>query len=170
MNRRDFIQSAIISGVGMSSALALAQGKTTGQKYELSGLDVAGKKLDLKDFSGRTVLVSFFTFDCALCTHDLKLMREFYVRNARNKFVLLGVNMDQNKKDLDEYNEATTLAFPKDQRFPTVWRNAPGHKDTFGKVSSLPSHFVLDGKQQLMFKREGAFQADDWDKLWLSLG
>ena len=170
MNRRDFIQSAVISSLALPSAFALAQAKPTGVKYELQGTDISGRKLDLKDFSGSTVLVSFFTFDCALCTHDLKLMREFYVRNKAKKFALLGVNLDQNKKDLDEYNEATTLAYPKDQRFPTAWRNAPGHKDNFGKIGMQPTHFVINAKHQLLFKREGTFLPEDWDKLWELLG
>ena len=170
MNRRDFIQSALVSSLALPSAFAMAQTKPPKQTYALKGLDIFGRKLDLKDFSGSTVLVSFFTYDCALCTHDLKLMREFYVRNKAKKFVLLGVNLDQNKKDLDEYNEATTLAYPKDQRFPTVWRNAPGHKDNFRKIVTQPAHFVLDAKHQLLFKREGTFLPDDWDKLWELLG
>ena len=170
MNRRDFIQSALASSLALPSAFAMAQVKPAKQKYELQGTDIFGRKLDLNDFAGSTLLVSFFTFDCALCTNDLKLMREFYVRNKAKKFVLLGVNLDQSKKDLDEYNEATTLAYPKDQRFPTVWRNAPGHKDNFGKIVTQPAHFVLDAKHQLLFKREGKFLPDDWDKLWELLG
>jgi peroxiredoxin len=167
MNRRDFIQSALVSTLLTSSSLSLAQKADT--KYTLEGTDIYGKKLNLTDYLGSTVLVSFFTFDCDLCTGDLKLMREFYVRNSKNKFVLLGVNLDQNKKDLDEYNDLTTHAYPKDQRFPTVWRYAPGHKDNFGPITTQPTHFVLDHKNQLTFKREGKFQPDDWDNLWQSL-
>ncbi len=167
MLRRDFLQSALISGFMLSSGLASAQ--TTALTYTLEGTDVYGKKLSLSDYAGMTVLVSFFTYDCDLCSEDLKLMREFYVRNSKNKFMMLGVNLDKNKKDLDEYNDLTTHAYPKDQRFPTVWRYAPGHKDNFGPIPTQPTHFVLDHKTQLKFKREGKFQPDDWDKLWLSL-
>ena len=167
MLRRDFIQSTLISGLLMTSSLSLAQKNSP--IYTLDGTDVYGKKLSLHDFAGMTVLVSFFTFDCALCSNDLKLMREFYVRNSKNKFMLLGVNLDSNKKDLDDYNDLTTHAYPKDQRFPTVWRNAPGHKDHCGLITTQPTHFVLDHNSQLKFKREGKFQADDWDNLWLSL-
>jgi hypothetical protein len=116
------------------------------------------------------VLVSFFTIDCDLCTHDLKLMREFYVGNAKKNFMLLGVNIDQKQKDVEEYNDITTLAYSKAQRFPTVWRNAPDHQDNFGAIVTRPTHFVLDGKGRLVFKREGAFQPLDWDNLWESLG
>lgn len=169
MDRRDFLKTSVASSIALSSPLLAAEKKPGNVQYQLRGTDVYGKPLDLKEYLGRTVLVSFFTFDCNVCSHDLKLMRDFYLRNVKKKFVLLGVNIDQNKKDLDEYNDATTLAYPKDQRFPTVWRFAPGHQDNFGPLNSTPTHFVLNPKHQLMFKRDGAFLPEDWDNLWLSL-
>ena len=170
MKQRDFIQSAAVSGLLLSSPFALVQPKASPPKFSLQGTNVAGKKISLQDYAGHTVLLSFFTIDCEVCNHDIKLMREFYVRNMNKKFILIGVNLDQNKKELDEYNDITTLGYPKNQRFPTVWRNAVGHNDNFGKITTTPTHFVLDPKHQLMFKREGAFLPDDWDKLWLSMG
>jgi len=167
MLRRDFIQSGLMVGLSMSSGFSLAD--TAPAPFALQGTDIGGKKLDLRDFSGQTVLVSFFTIDCDVCSDDLKLMREFYFNNRKKKFMLLGVNLDTNKKDLDDYNELTTQAYPKDQRFPTVWRNAAGHKDNFGNINVKPTHFVLDSKAQLKFKREGKFQPEDWDNLWLAL-
>ena len=44
-------------------------------------------------------------------------MRDFYLRNVKKNFVLLGVNVDQNKKALDDYNEAATFAYPKINAF-----------------------------------------------------
>ncbi|MDO9192012.1 MAG: redoxin domain-containing protein, partial [Undibacterium sp.] len=131
---------------------------------------VNGKKLDLNDFLGKTVLVSFFTAGCSLCTRDLKLMREFYVGNAKRNFVLLAINIDEDKKDFETYNQLIALTIPKEQRFPTVWRNAVGHKDNFGVISRQPTHFVINAKSQFVFKREGTFQPNDWDNLWESLG
>ncbi len=167
MQRRDFVRSGLAVSLMMASGMSLAD--TTPNPFTLHGTDVYGKKIDLKDFSGLTVLVSFFTYDCDVCSDDLRLMREFYFNNKKKKFMLLGVNLDVNKKDLDDYNELTTQAYAKDQRFPTVWRNAPGHQDNFGTISVKPTHFVLDGKGQLKFKREGKFQPEDWDNLWLAL-
>jgi len=66
----------------------------------LTGLDSEGKTVKLSDYLGKTVLVSFITSGCNLCSRDLKLMREFYAGNAKKNFVLLTVNMDQNKRIL----------------------------------------------------------------------
>ena len=74
-----------------------------------------------------------------------------------------------NKNDFDEYNQLIALAVPKEQRFPMVWRNAPDHKDNFGAITRQPTHFVINSKNEFIFKREGSFEAEDWDNLWTSL-
>ena len=153
----------------MATAPLFAQAPKEAQKYSLQGTDVNGKKLNLSDFLGKTVLVSFFTAGCTVCSRDLKLMREFYVGNAKKNFVLLAINIDEDKKDFETYQQLVTLSLPKEQRFPMVWRNSPSHKDNFGVISRQPTHFVINTKNQFVFKREGTFQPADWDALWESL-
>ena len=58
---------------------------------------------------------------------------------------------------------------PAEQRFPIAWRNAEGHKDSFGAISRRPTHFVLNRKHQQVLRREGNFLPTDWDDLWVSL-
>lgn len=136
----------------------------------LSGTDVNGKKMNLSDYAGKTVLVSFFSAGCNRCARDLKLMREFYVGNVKRQFVLLAVNIDRDKQDYDSYVQLIRLAVPKEQQFPVIWRHAAGHKDNFGNIISQPTHFVINPQGQLLWKREGTFQPDDWDNLWEVLG
>jgi hypothetical protein len=171
MKKRAFIQAAFGGAIGLASGMLFAQPTTpaprsAGPRQSLEGTDMEGKHLQLSDFNGKTLLVSFFTAGCALCNHDLKLMREFYVGNAKRNFLLLAVNIDDSKNDLDDYSRLISLAVPREQRFPMVWRNAPGHKDNFGAIARQPTHFVLDKQQQLVLRREGSFQPNDWDSLW----
>lgn len=169
MDRRTILQ---LGGAGLFYSLGLsafAQDDKAIPVLTLQGVDASGKKIELTDFLGKTILVSFFTAGCNLCMRDLKLMREFYVGNSKRNFVLLGVNIDQNKNDFDEYNQLIALAVPKEQRFPMVWRNAPGHKDNFGPITRQPTHFVINAKNEFIFKREGSFEPEDWDNLWTSL-
>jgi peroxiredoxin len=169
MNKRQFMCAVAFAGLGLATAPLLAQTPKEVQKYSLQGIDVNGKKLNLSDFLGKTVLVSFFTAGCTVCTRDLKLMREFYVGNAKRNFVLLAINIDEDKKDFETYQQLISLTLPLEQRFPTIWRNAPGHKDNFGVIVRQPTHFVINAKNQFVFKREGTFQPADWDALWESL-
>jgi len=169
MNRRDWLKLGVAGACSTLGFRSFADDDKLVPLLTLQGVDVNGKKIELTDFLGKTVLASFFTAGCNLCTRDLKLMREFYVSNSKRNFVLLGVNIDQNKDDFDEYNQLIALAVPKEQRFPMVWRNAPGHKDNFGVIIKQPTHFVINPKNEFIFKREGSFEPEDWDNLWTSL-
>jgi hypothetical protein len=167
MDRRHFLQSTAIA----AAALAAGMPKVfaTGLKQSMIGMDSDGRPFDLANYAGKVSMVSFFTAGCALCTHDLKLMREFYIDNRAKHFALIGVNIDAKKEDYVEYAKLVTLTTPADQRFPLIWRNSSDHADTFGPVSKQPTHFVLNKDLELVFKREGTFQPQDWDQVWSKL-
>jgi peroxiredoxin len=164
MNRRNFMQSVAAAALAASYPALAAP-----LKQSMIGLDADGRPFDLSSYAGKVCLVSFFTAGCNLCTHDLKLMREFYLSNRSKNFSLIGVNIDAKHDDFVEYAHLVALTIPADQRFPLIWRNGPDHADTFGPVSRQPTHFVLNKDQELVFKREGSFQPQDWDVLWSKL-
>ena len=171
MDKRTFLHCMAAGAVGLNAMPVMAELQKAGGKQTLSGVDGAGKPLSLENYSNRVCLVSFFTAGCSLCTKDLKLMREFYVNNvSKKKFSLLGVNIDETKDDFEQYMHLVNLSVPAEQRFPIIWRNAPGHQDSFGTIVKKPTHFVLDKDHRQVMRREGAFLPGDWDDLWTLLG
>ena len=167
MKRRDFLQ-------GMSAlALTGAAGATFAQSAQplmnMTGKDSNDKPFSLEQFAGKVCLISFFTAGCNLCTHDLKLMREFHFSNKSKRFALIGINLDKSRQDFNDYLKLVSLAIPAEQRFPLLWRAAPDHRDNFGPISREPTHFVIDTQHKFSFKREGTFQPDDWDRLWTTI-
>jgi hypothetical protein len=169
MNRRRFLSTLAASAGSLAIPTAYAQSEAT-QKHSLAGVDHHGKPFNLQDSAGKVCLVTFFTAGCAPCGADLKLIREFHVANKARNFMMLGVNLDTRKDDYMDYMRIVDLSLSPSQRFPIIWRNAPSHLDSFGTIVKKPTHFVLDGTRKQLLKREGLFQPDDWDDLWLSLG
>lgn len=169
MKRRTWLQWGC-AGMLQAAAMPLWAEDPTTPIMTLSGMDAGGHKVELSDYLGKVVLVSFFTSGCALCAREIKVMREFYVNNMSRNFVVLGVIMDSDKNDVDTYNQVVAVTVPKAQRFPMVWRNAPAHKDNFGSISRQPTHFVINRQNEFVFRREGSFEADDWTNLAQSLG
>ena len=173
-NRREFMQR--LAGASLLAAAAaplcyssavFAQGAAA--QPELSGVDEGGKRVKLADYAGRACLISFSTSGCNLCLHDLKLMREFNNDNRNKSFVMLGVSLDEQAGDYQEYARLIALTVPAPQRFPLLWRKAAGHSDTFGAITSMPTHFVLDKSHKLVRTRQGTFKPEDWDDLWTLL-
>jgi peroxiredoxin len=165
MNRRNFLHAAAATALAASYPTSFA----APIKQSMIGVDSDGKPFDLANYAGKVCLVSFFTSACNLCTHDLKLMREFYFDNRAKNFSLVGVNIDARREDFAEYSHLISLTIPAEHRFPLVWRNSPQHADSFGPIKSQPTHFVLNRNQEQEFKREGSFQPADWDLLWSKL-
>jgi len=175
MHRRDFIArllgAAALTAASGFSPSALAQGSAApAVRPTLAGTDENGKHLRLEDYAGRACLVSFFTSGCNLCLNDLKLMREFNRDNRDKNFVMLAVSLDEQQGDYLDYARLIALTVPAAQRFPLLWRKAPGHSDSFGAITQMPTHFVLDKSHQLVRTRQGSFKPDDWDDLWTLLG
>ncbi len=174
MNRRKFLTQAAAGGLVLSSPFALAQPTSNAvdpnQKFSLTGFDdTSSRIIRLENFAGKVCLISFFTSGCNLCNHDLKLMREFYVGNKKKDFMLIGVNMDDNKNDFEDYKRLIALSIPKEQNFPILWRKGPEYVDNFGTIKTKPTHYVLDKNHKLMFRREGKFSPDDWNLVWEKL-
>ncbi|MBC3908791.1 TlpA family protein disulfide reductase [Undibacterium umbellatum] len=170
MKKAKLLSAITATVLAIASFSAAAQANKDTQQMSFQGAELNGKKIALSDYAGKTLLVSFFTAGCNLCARDLKLMRDFYNRNVKRNFVLLAINIDADKKDFDSYVQLINLAVPVEQRFPIIWRNTPGYKDNFGTIVNQPTHFVINPKGQLVLKREGTFQPNDWDNLWESLG
>lgn len=166
MDRRNFMRTIAVAAVGAGYSSAYASPML---KQSMVSLDSEGRPFSLENYVGKVCLVSFFTASCNLCSHDLTLMREFYGNNRSKNFSLIGVNVDAKKSDFIDYANFFRQAVPEGQRFPLVWRNAPQHADTFGPINRQPTHFVLDKKQEQVFRREGPFQPEDWDQLWTKL-
>lgn len=151
MNKRECVRLLGAGALGLAlPGAVLAQAKKAAKpvpppdRYLLKGVDVAGKAINLDDYSGKAVLVSFFTAECIPCTNDLRLMREFFGANKSRGYVNIAVNMDVDRASIVEYVDLIRKTIPVEQHFPIAWRNAKGHSDNFGVIASQPTHFVLD--------------------------
>jgi len=181
VNKRDFLHGAAAGALGLAlPASVLAQDKKSAKapakvvplptRFVLAGMDIDGKSINLESYAGKACLVSFFTAECIPCTNDLRLMREFFGANSSRNYVNIGVNMDVERAAIAEYVDLLKKTIPVSQHFPIVWRNAKGHSDNFGAITSQPTHFLLDKEHKLVKRRNGVFRPADWDDLWTDLG
>lgn len=148
---------------------SLAQQIKASTKLALVGTDYRGAKIDLRDYAGKTILISFYSAGCSVCARDLKLMREFYRDNQNRNFVLIGINVDKTQADFALYTKILSSSIPVNQQFPLIWRGNTAQLDGFGTINIDPTHYLITPNGQLVLKREGTFKAEDWDNLWESL-
>ena len=69
--------------------------------------------------------------------------RKFYEANKSRGCELVTVSIDDNMRDIADYAKLSNWMTTKKQTFPSLWRNASGHRDDFGKVWATPSAFLV---------------------------
>lgn len=160
------LAALLFNGAALGAQAAPA--KIAPKPYVL-GADNFGKKIDLHDYAGKTVLISFYSAGCTVCARDLKLMREFYRDNNAKNFMLIGVNLNKDKADFELYTRLVAASTPKNQQFPLIWQGNAEVIEGFGKLVSDPTHFLINPQGQVSLRRESTFKPEDWDSLWEAL-
>lgn len=134
-------------------------------KPTLVGATLNGKPFTLASKRGDVVLVTFWATWCPICSDEMPVFRKFYEINKANGFDLVAVSIDDNMRDLTNYANQSNWMTGKAQVFPSLWRNAVGHKDDFGNVSVTPSAFLIDRDGKVIATFKGAIKREQWARI-----
>jgi thiol-disulfide isomerase/thioredoxin len=159
MNRRTLMFSAGLLCAGTQAAQAQPQPVTP----MLSGQTLDGKPYDLAQDAGKVVMVFFWSTGCAVCRDKMPELRANYEAWRQKAFQLVAVSLDKTIEDLQAYERVLSGVVPPSQRFPSVWRGAAGHRDSFGAVPQTPTSFLLDRKGNLVKQMRGRIAPQLWD-------
>lgn len=91
-----------------SSAAGLESGDTP-PPIDLS--DQHGEKVDLAALRGRVVLVDFWASWCPPCKKAMPLLQSLHEKYQERGLVVVGVNIDNNRKKMDKFLKGTPVTF-----------------------------------------------------------
>lgn len=74
--------------------------------------DPAGKKLSLKDFRGKLVFLNFWASWCLPCREEMPAMERLYQEFKDKGFLILAVNVKDNRKDALTFIKELKLTYP----------------------------------------------------------
>ena len=74
--------------------------------------DPAGKKGTLKDFRGKLVLLNFWASWCVPCREEMPAMERLYQQYKSKGFVILGVDVKDNRKDALAFIKELKITYP----------------------------------------------------------
>lgn len=80
-----------------------------GHVMKLTGVTYGGKPFDVAKLKGKVVLVDFWATWCGFCVSEFPHMKELYRKYRDKGFEIVGVNLDENKDDLDAFMEKQKL-------------------------------------------------------------
>jgi thiol-disulfide isomerase/thioredoxin len=152
----------LAAGFLVAVALIGCQSKTSTQPtlaphFELK--DLSGKTVSLASFRGRPVMLDFWATWCGPCQISIPLLQAFYQRHKEEGLVVLGVNMDEDPRDVYSFVKHFKMTYP------VVYGASSTVPDTY-QVSGLPTFIFIDAQGRITKRFEGfnPAMAEDWER------
>lgn len=109
---------------------------------DLSFTALDGRKVDIKDYKGKVVLIDFWATWCGPCRHEMPNIKKVYAEHHKAGFDIIGISLDKDKKQLQDYLQKEGIEWP--QYFDGKgWENEIAAR--FG-IGSIPSCLLIDRK------------------------
>ena len=115
--------------------------------------DPAGKKVALKDFRGKLVLLNFWATWCAPCREEMPSMERLYQRFKDKGFVIVGLNVKDRRNDALSFLKELNITFP-------IVLDPDGQAGLLYGAWGLPVTYLIDSKGTAIAR---AWGLADWD-------
>ena len=126
--------------------LAAAAGPKVGDPFpKLSEFKLEGS---LPILQGKLVIIDFWASWCGPCKRAMPVLRELHEEYADKGVVILGVNLDEEKADMDAYLKKTPMPFP-------MVRDPKGRLAGKLDVSGIPTSYVVGPDGRIRAIHEG---------------
>lgn len=144
-------KSLLLFMFGLSSpVMAVGVGETA---PSLSAPSSDGRILSLDQFRGKVVYVDFWASWCVPCQQAMPVLDALYQRYRGQDFVVLGINVDAERKSaqrmLDQLHPA----------FPVVFDPAGKWPEAFG-LRDMPTSYLIDSKGVVRYVQKGYRERD----------
>jgi thiol-disulfide isomerase/thioredoxin len=141
----------LIAGALLTSVLVAGSSVAGGVKPGDSFPDLAGFKLEGKlpeVTKGKVVLVDFWASWCEPCKQSFPVMEELHKRYAERGLVIIAVNVDENRPDMEAFLKKNTATF-------VVLRDPNQKLVEKTGIATMPSSFLIDREGKVRFTHTG---------------
>jgi peroxiredoxin len=103
--------------------------------FELELLSGGNKKLS--DYRGQVVFLNFWATWCGPCRFEMPSMQELYTRFKDDGFVIVAVNLQEDKRTVQKFIDSLGLTFP-------VLLDKSGSVGATYGARSIPTSYIVD--------------------------
>jgi len=117
---------------------------------------LSGEKQRLSDYRGRWVVVNYWATWCPPCRKELPEL-DLFNEHHQDDAVVLGINFeDISEQELQQFVDEQFLSFP-------MFRERPSRETAFGRLSGLPTTYLLNPEGVPVAMHTGGITADMLD-------
>jgi thiol-disulfide isomerase/thioredoxin len=135
----------------MNLGIAIPQSKVEAIDFELEDLD--GNKRSLSSYRGKVVFLNFWATWCGPCRIEMPSMQRVYDELKDEGFVIVAVNIREDKKLVKKFIDNNGLTFP-------VLLDKTGRVAGIYSARSIPMTYIIDREGNLVGRTIGA---REWD-------
>ncbi len=159
LSRRSAVQ--MLGGLALSSLFskrAFAAAKIGQPAPAFTLPDLGGAPTQLSDLRGKIVLIDFFASWCEPCRKELPELEKLHREFAPQGLVLLGINLDRERKNAVEMTRQLALSF-------RVLCDSEGKVAELYDPPKMPTSYLIDKSGNLAFINPGFDGAADIARL-----
>jgi thiol-disulfide isomerase/thioredoxin len=115
--------------------------------------DQAGKKVSLAGLKGKVVLIDFWASWCGPCKQEMPVLEALHKKYAEQGLVIVGVNIDNNPKKMNNFLKATPVSFRlvHDRKLTVASKYEPG---------TMPTSYFIGKDGKIRYVHEGFRKKD----------
>lgn len=125
--------------------------------FTLENLD--GEQVSLSDYKGKKIFLNFWASWCGPCELEMPDFNAFYNENKDDNFVLIAVNVGEDKETVKSYIEENGYDFP-------VLLDSKKEIGIDYRVSSIPTTFVINEDFEVVTVKIGVMLGDAIDEVY----
>lgn len=118
----------------------------------------SGDNVSLTQLKGKVVMLNFWASWCGPCRQEMPLLDQMHKRYSALGFTLVGVNVDQNSKDAEDWLSKTPVSFP-------VLFDRESKVSKLYDVSAMPSTVFIDRQGNVRYLHRGYKAGDEGEYL-----
>ena len=150
--------AALTATLAMTSLVTTSTGASASMAPSFSLPSRGGDTVSLASLKGKVVMLNFWASWCGPCRQEMPLLEQMHKRYGALGFTLVGVNVDANSKDAEEWLSKTPVTFP-------VLFDRESKVSAMYEVSAMPSTVFIDRKGNVRYLHRGYKAGDEGEYL-----